>query len=614
MRFGVLTGGGDCPGLNAVIRAIIRKGERVFGDEIIGFVDAWEGVMSRRTLPITVETMRGTLPRGGTVLGTTRGSPLDSPDGVDRVRSTISEMGIDGLIIIGGNGSLTVGEILFREHGIPVLGVPKTIDNDIEGTDLTFGFNTAVQIATDAIDRLHTTAESHDRVMVVEVMGRHSGWIATHAGLAGGAAVVLIPELPFDIDEVCERLVRRHSRGRFASIVVVAEGSRPAEGTIDVPDQIRDEYGHIRLGGIGSIVAAEIGLRTGFETRPVLLGHVQRGGTPTAFDRVLSTRFGVAAVDAAREGKWGSMVALRDNNIVTGQSTTGPVLVLVSGGGSALLPAPAGNITLEDKAEVSRLLLASGANIRTMNLLRQQLSLIKGGGLARLCAGRDLRALILSDVVGDDLSTIASGPTVAPLGTRADAIAVLERLNIWDRVAQSVRDWLTRSDADQPIAEAQNILIGSNAQSVAAMAAEAGVAHVSPDAIEGDVADAAREICDAAGEGITIWGGETTVTLKGTGRGGRNQELALRIAIEAQARGWTNWTCLQGGSDGRDGPTDAAGGLVDEGTLARIAAAGGDLAALLDNNDSYAALGLAGDLLMTGGTGTNVADLGVLIR
>ena len=317
VRFGVLTGGGDCPGLNAVIRAIIRKGERVFGDEIIGFVDAWEGVMSRRTLPITVESMRGTLPRGGTVLGATRGSPLDSPDGVDRVRSTISEMGIDGLIIIGGNGSLTVGEILFREHGIPVLGVPKTIDNDIEGTDLTFGFNTAVQIATDAIDRLHTTAESHDRVMVVEVMGRHSGWIATHAGLAGGAAVVLIPERPFDIDEVCERLVRRHSRGRFASIVVVAEGSRPAEGTIELPDQTRDEYGHVRLGGIGSIVAAEIGLRTGFETRPVLLGHVQRGGTPTAFDRVLSTRFGVAAVDAAREGKWGSMVALRDNNIVT---------------------------------------------------------------------------------------------------------------------------------------------------------------------------------------------------------------------------------------------------------------------------------------------------------
>ena len=317
MRVGVLTGGGDCPGLNAVIRAIVRKGERVFGDEIIGFVDAWEGVMERRTLPLTVETMRGTLPKGGTVLGTKRGSPLDTRDGVDRVRATMSDMGIDGLIVIGGNGSLTVGEILFREYGIPVLGVPKTIDNDIEGTDLTFGFNTAVQIATDAIDRLHTTAESHDRVMVVEVMGRHSGWIATHAGLAGGAAVVLIPERPFDIAEVCERLTRRHARGRFASIVVVAEGATPAEGTLTLPDQSRDEYGHVRLGGIGSIVAAEIGVRTGFETRPVLLGHVQRGGTPTAFDRVLSTRFGVAALDAARRAEWGSMVALRNNVIKT---------------------------------------------------------------------------------------------------------------------------------------------------------------------------------------------------------------------------------------------------------------------------------------------------------
>lgn len=317
MRVGVLTGGGDCPGLNAVIRAIVRKGERVFGDEIIGFVDAWEGVMERRTLPLTVETMRGTLPKGGTVLGTKRGSPLDTPDGVDRVREALAHMGIDGLIVIGGNGSLTVGEILFREHGIPILGVPKTIDNDIEGTDLTFGFTTAVQIATDAIDRLHTTAESHDRVIVVEVMGRHSGWIATHAGLAGGAAAVLIPERPFDITEVCERLTRRHARGRFASIVVVAEGATPVEGTLNVPDQTPDEYGHIRLGGIGSIVAAEIGIRTGFETRPVLLGHVQRGGTPTAFDRVLSTRFGVAALDAARRGEWGSMVALRNNEIKT---------------------------------------------------------------------------------------------------------------------------------------------------------------------------------------------------------------------------------------------------------------------------------------------------------
>ncbi len=316
MRIGVLTGGGDCPGLNAVLRAIVRKGERVFGDEIIGFLDAWEGVQHRRTIPLSVESMRGTLPKGGTVLGTTRGSPLDSPDGVRDMKATMSDMGLDALIVVGGNGSLTVAEILAREHGLPIVGVPKTIDNDIVGTDLTFGFNTAVQIATDAIDRLHTTAESHDRVMVVEVMGRHSGWIATHAGIAGGASVVLIPERPFDIDEVCGRLIRRHGRGRFASIVVVAEGAKPLDGTIDLPEQTTDRFGHLQLGGIGSVVAAEIGQRTGFETRPVLLGHVQRGGTPTAFDRVLSTRFGVAAVDAVHEHRWGSMVALRGTEIV----------------------------------------------------------------------------------------------------------------------------------------------------------------------------------------------------------------------------------------------------------------------------------------------------------
>jgi len=318
VRVGVLTGGGDCPGLNAVIRAIVRKGERVLGDDVVGFLDAWDGVMDRRTMPLTVESMRGSLPRGGTVLGTRRGSPLDHSDGVERVRSTIHDLGLDGIIVIGGNGSLTVAEILYREHGIPVLGVPKTIDNDIVGTDLTFGFNTAVQIATDAIDRLHTTAESHDRVMVVEVMGRNSGWIATHAGIAGGATVVLVPEHPFDIDQVCERLTRRHSRGRYASIVVVAEGAVPAEGSLPGgPDPEVDRFGHAQLGGIGHIVADEIGRRTGFETRPVLLGHVQRGGTPTAFDRVLSTRFGVAAIDAVHAGAWGSMVALRGSEIVT---------------------------------------------------------------------------------------------------------------------------------------------------------------------------------------------------------------------------------------------------------------------------------------------------------
>ncbi len=316
MRVGVLTGGGDCPGLNAVLRAIVRKGERMYGDDIVGFRDAWDGVMERRTLPLTVETMRGSLPKGGTVLGTRRGSPFDRPDGVDLVAASIGDMGLDGLIVVGGNGSLSVACRLHAERGLPIIGVPKTIDNDIEGTEVTFGFNTAVQIATDAIDRLHTTAESHDRVMVVEVMGRNSGWIATYAGIAGGATVVLIPERPFDIEAVCDRITRRHQRGRFASIVVVAEGALPKQGTIAVADQELDRFGHIRVGGIGQLVAQEIGDRTGFETRPVLLGHVQRGGTPTAFDRVLSTRFGVAAIDAVHERHWGHMVALQADRIV----------------------------------------------------------------------------------------------------------------------------------------------------------------------------------------------------------------------------------------------------------------------------------------------------------
>jgi ATP-dependent phosphofructokinase / diphosphate-dependent phosphofructokinase len=316
VRIGVLTGGGDCPGLNAVLRAIVRKAERSWGDEIIGFLDAWDGVRERRTIPLTVESMRGTLPRGGTVLGTRRGSPFDHPDGVNEILATVADMGLDALIVVGGNGSLTVACRLHTEAGVPIVGVPKTIDNDIVGTDLTFGFNTAVQIATDAIDRLHTTAESHDRVMVVEVMGRHSGWIATHAGIAGGATVVLIPEIPFDIEEVCERITQRHERGRYASIVVVAEGAMPKEGSIDIAPRDVDRFGHVRLGGIGYIVADEIGRRTGFDTRPVLLGHVQRGGTPTAFDRILSTRFGVAAVDAVHERAWGQMVAARGPDIV----------------------------------------------------------------------------------------------------------------------------------------------------------------------------------------------------------------------------------------------------------------------------------------------------------
>ena len=312
----MLTGGGDCPGLNAVIRAIVRKGERIYGDELIGFLDAWDGVRERRTMPLTIESMRGSLPRGGTVLGTKRGSPFDTPTGVDEVKASMSDLGLDALVVIGGNGSLTVACRLFQQEALPIVGVPKTIDNDIVGTDVTFGFNTAVQIATDAIDRLHTTAESHDRVMVVEVMGRHSGWIAAHAGIAGGATVVIIPEIPFDIEDVCRRISRRHERGRFASIVVVAEGAEPMAGTVAVSEKVLDTFGHVRLGGIADVIAREIGTRTGFETRVVMLGHVQRGGTPTAFDRVLSTRFGVAAIDLVHERGWGQMVVARGTDIV----------------------------------------------------------------------------------------------------------------------------------------------------------------------------------------------------------------------------------------------------------------------------------------------------------
>ncbi len=311
----MLTGGGDCPGLNAVIRAIVRKAERGFGDEVVGFLDAWSGVQERRTMPLTVETMRGTLPRGGTVLGTRRGSPYDTPDGVELVTRTIADLALDGLIVIGGNGTLSIACDLHSDHGLPIIGVPKTIDNDIVGTDVTFGFNTAVQIATDAIDRLHTTAESHDRVMLVEVMGRHTGWIATYSGIAGGAAAVLIPEIPFEVDELCTRLVRRHDRGRFASIVVVAEGAEPAPGTMAVGDNVVDRFGHAVLGGVAHRVAAAIGERIDYETRVVELGHVQRGGTPTAYDRVLSARFGVAAIDAVHGRHWGKMTVLRGTKI-----------------------------------------------------------------------------------------------------------------------------------------------------------------------------------------------------------------------------------------------------------------------------------------------------------
>jgi len=315
MRLGILTGGGDCPGLNAVIRAITRKAETRAGDEVIGFYDAWDGVMEQRFTEITKSSTRGLLPRGGTILGTRRGSPLDSPDGVERVKAALSTLRIDALIVIGGNGSLTVASMLYQQHGLPIVGVPKTIDNDVVGTDLTFGFQTAVQIATDAIDRLHTTAESHDRVMVVEVMGRDAGWIAMHAGIAGGATAILIPEMPFDIDEVATIVSRRHAGGRYASVVVVAEGAIPKAGTLKMPERRRDQYGNEILGDIAHLVAPELSTRTGYESRVVQLGHIQRGGTPTAYDRVLATRFGLAAVDAAHDGAFGDMVVLRCGKI-----------------------------------------------------------------------------------------------------------------------------------------------------------------------------------------------------------------------------------------------------------------------------------------------------------
>jgi ATP-dependent phosphofructokinase / diphosphate-dependent phosphofructokinase len=315
VRVGILTGGGDCPGLNAVIRAIVRKGEMHYGDELIGFVDAWEGVLQRNWMSLSVRSLRGMLPKGGTLLGTKRGSPYDYPDGIDQVGASFGELGLDALVVIGGNGSLTVACKLHADAGFPIVGVPKTIDNDIEGTDVTFGFHTAVQVATDAIDRLHTTAESHDRVMVVEVMGRDTGWIATYAGIAGGATVILIPEQPFDLAEVCRTIERRHDRGRYASIVVVAEGAMPIAGSLDLPEYTLGKGGHRRLGGIASVLANEIERRTGYETRVVQIGHVQRGGTPTSFDRVLSTRYGLAAIDAVHDRAWGQMVTLRGTQI-----------------------------------------------------------------------------------------------------------------------------------------------------------------------------------------------------------------------------------------------------------------------------------------------------------
>ena len=315
MRVGVLTGGGDCPGLNAVIRGVVRKGVQTYDYEFVGFRDGWRGPLENVTMPLGVDQVRGILPRGGTILGSSRTNPFKIDGGVEKIKESLADNGVDALIAIGGEDTLGVATKL-ADLGVDVVGVPKTIDNDLSGTDFTFGFDTAVNIAMEAIDRLHTTAESHHRVLVVEVMGRHAGWIALHAGIAGGANVVLIPEQPFDIEKVCA-LVESRFETRFSPIIVVSEGAVPAEGgDMTLQSGEKDAFGHVRLGGIGDRLANEIEQRTGKEARAVVLGHVQRGGTPTAFDRWLATRFGLQAITAVHEKDFGKMVALRGTDII----------------------------------------------------------------------------------------------------------------------------------------------------------------------------------------------------------------------------------------------------------------------------------------------------------
>jgi 6-phosphofructokinase 1 len=315
MRVGVLTGGGDCPGLNAVIRAVVRQGVKGHGFDFVGFRDGWRGPLEGLTMELGIAQCRGILPRGGTILGSSRTNPFKIDDGVQRIKDNLAAAGVDALVAIGGEDTLGVATKLF-DLGVNVVGVPKTIDNDLSGTDFTFGFDTAVNVATEAIDRLHTTAESHHRVLVVEVMGRHAGWIALHSGIAGGASAVLIPEQPFDIEAVCAHVETRFET-QYAPIIVVSEGAVPAEGgDMTLVSGELDAFGHVRLGGIGDRLASEIESRTGKEARAVVLGHIQRGGTPSAFDRWLATRFGLQAIDAVADGDFGKMVALRGTDII----------------------------------------------------------------------------------------------------------------------------------------------------------------------------------------------------------------------------------------------------------------------------------------------------------
>jgi 6-phosphofructokinase 1 len=314
MRIGVLTGGGDCPGLNAVIRAVVRKGVGVYGYEFLGFRDGWKGPLEGSTMDLGIAQVRGILPRGGTILGSSRTNPFKIDGGVDLIRENLHRLGVDALVAIGGEDTLGVATQL-HELGVNVIGVPKTIDNDLNATDYTFGFDTAVNIAMEAIDRLHTTAESHHRALIVEVMGRHAGWIALHSGLAGGANVILIPEQRFSIERVCAYVESRF-QSKYSPILVVAEGAQPEEGEMITVEKGVDAFGHVRLGGIGEWLGREIEVRTGKEARTTVLGHIQRGGTPTAFDRVLATRFGLHAIDAVHSQDWGKMVALQGTHIV----------------------------------------------------------------------------------------------------------------------------------------------------------------------------------------------------------------------------------------------------------------------------------------------------------
>jgi ATP-dependent phosphofructokinase / diphosphate-dependent phosphofructokinase len=331
MKIGILTGGGDCPGLNAVIRAVVRKGIFTYGDEFVGFLEGWRGVIENVSTPLDLDAVAGILPRGGTILRTSRTNPSKRPGGIDRCLAALKKNQIDALIAIGGDDTLSVAQKLY-ESGAKVVGVPKTIDNDLGGTDYTFGFDTACNIVCEALDRVHTTAEAHNRVMVVEVMGREAGWIALYSGVAGGADVILIPERPFDVDKVADSIRQRHERGRYFSIIVVAEGAKfssaeprhgesghgePGHGAPVLQDTAKDEFGHVKLGGVANILAREIEMRTGYETRAVVLGHIQRGGTPSAFDRVLATRYGLGAIDMVHRGDFGCMAALRANKIVS---------------------------------------------------------------------------------------------------------------------------------------------------------------------------------------------------------------------------------------------------------------------------------------------------------